>query len=171
MRKVVTGGIIAAVVIAVGGALYLTLRTSPTAPDARLEPITGPERAQEARELISELERAEIVDLDATLDSAQSFQSEGQVADAYLLLFYAARDGHGPSAFELATMNDPGHHSAQTSLLPEPDAFQAYRWYVVARDQGIADASARLDALHDWARNAAAAGNDAADRLLLQWAR
>jgi hypothetical protein len=66
-------------------------------------------------------------------------------------------------------MNDPNHHSPETSLLNEPDAFQAYRWYSAARDGGIAEADARLAALKEWAQTAAAAGDGEADRLLLQW--
>jgi hypothetical protein len=66
-------------------------------------------------------------------------------------------------------MNDPNHHSPETSLLAEPDAFQAFRWYSVARDGGIDTAAVRLDALREWAETAAAAGDSEADRLLLQW--
>jgi len=66
-------------------------------------------------------------------------------------------------------MNDPNHHSPTTSLLPDPDAFQAYRWYSVARDQGIPTAAERLEALREWAVEASAAGDTEAEQLLLQW--
>jgi hypothetical protein len=66
-------------------------------------------------------------------------------------------------------MNDPNHHSPDISLLPEPDAFQAFRWYSSAREQGMAEAVERLDALREWAVTAAATGDIDAEQLLLQW--
>jgi len=107
--------------------------------------------------------------LDAAYERALELQAAGQLDDAQVLLFFGARQGHARSAFAYAEMNDPNHHSAEKSLLPEPDAFQAFRWYSAARDGGIEAAAARLDALHDWAQQAAAAGDAEAERLLLQW--
>ena len=107
--------------------------------------------------------------LDAAYERALELQAAGQLDDAQVLLFFGARQGHARSAFAYAEMNDPNHHSAERSLLPEPDAFQAFRWYSAALDGGIEAASARLDALHTWAQEAAAAGNADAEQLLLQW--
>lgn len=158
--------IVAAGVIALAAVGYFALRTTP---EPGPPPITGPERAEDARVLIDQFERAPAPDYDAAFTNAQRFQRDGQLADAQLLYFFAARAGHAESAFALATMNDPQHHSPGTSLLPEPDAFQAYRWYTTAHDQGLEAAQARLDALRDWAQRAAAAGDSEAERLLLQW--
>ena len=108
-------------------------------------------------------------DLDSVFERAQAFHREGQLADAQVLYFFAARGGHGNSAFELATMNDPNHHSPETSLLPEADAFQAYRWYSTAAEQGHEAAAERLAALREWAENAAQSGDVEAEQLLLQW--
>lgn len=108
-------------------------------------------------------------ELDAAFERARELQAAGQLDDAQVLLFFGARRGHARSAFAYAEMNDPNHHSAETSLLAEPDAFQAFRWYSAALDGGIDSAAERLDALHDWAETAAAAGDPEADRLLLQW--
>lgn len=108
-------------------------------------------------------------ELDAAFERAQAFQEAGQLADAHVMLFFAARGGHPAASFELGTMNDPNHHSPETSLLPEADAFQAYRWYSSARDQGVAGASERLEALREWAQAASATGDSEAERLLLQW--
>lgn len=108
-------------------------------------------------------------ELDAAYERARQLQRDGQLDDAQVLFFFGARQGHAPSAFAYAEMNDPNHHSAETSLLPDPDAFQAYRWYTAALDGGIQEAQARLDALHAWAEKAAADGDAKAERLLLQW--
>jgi hypothetical protein len=107
--------------------------------------------------------------LDSAFEQAKAFHAEGKLDDAQVLYFFGARQGHSASAFALAEMNDPNHHSPETSLLEEPDAFQAYRWYSAARGGGIAEADTRLADLKEWAQTAAAAGDGEADRLLLQW--
>lgn len=192
-----------------GGLVYLGLSGRDSSAPAPVA-ITGPERAEEARGVIAEIEQArerspaqssapaerpaapqnpapdsdtaaetpappaaEPVVASAQLDSAfaraEAFRESGQLADAQLLYFYAARDGHPRAAFEYASMNDPNHHSPETSLLPDPDSFQAYRWYTAALEGGVDAARPRLDALREWAVAAAADGDDEADRLLLQW--
>ena len=197
-RQILIGGA-AVLAVLLGGILYFGLGGRDDG-SSTTAPITGPERAEEARGVIAEIERERertatevpqaierqaepggqgaggtvaavtpAAGLATAFERAEAFREAGQLADAQLLYFYAARDGHPGAAFEYATMNDPNHHSAQTSLLPEPDAFQAYRWYTAALDGGIAAAQERLDALHAWAVAAAADGDDEADRLLLQW--
>ncbi len=108
-------------------------------------------------------------ELDAAYERALELQAAGQLDDAQVLLFFGARQGHGQSAYAYAELNDPNHHSPETSLLAEPDAFQAFRWYSTALDAGIDAAAGRLNALRDWAETAAAAGDSEAERLLLQW--
>lgn len=108
-------------------------------------------------------------ELDAAFERARDLQAAGQLDDAQVLFFFGARRGHARSAYAYAEMNDPNHHSPETSLLAEPDAFQAFRWYSAALEGGMDVAAARLDALHEWAEAAAAAGDSEAERLLLQW--
>lgn len=108
-------------------------------------------------------------ELDAAFDRARELQAAGQLDDAQVLFFFGARQGHARSAYAYAEMNDPNHHSPETSLLAEPDAFQAFRWYSAALDGGMDAAAGRLEALHEWALAAAAAGDSEAERLLLQW--
>jgi hypothetical protein len=108
-------------------------------------------------------------ELDQAYEKAVELQAAGELDNAQVLFFFGARQGHARSAFAYAEMNDPNYHSPEKSLLAEPDAFQAFRWYTVARDGGIAEASERLDELHTWAMNAAAAGDFDAEQLLLQW--
>jgi hypothetical protein len=158
-----------AVVALLAVIVFLAMRMGLIGPAPEPPPITGPERAEDARVLLAEIERAGSVDHDEVFYRAREFQQDGQLADAQLLYFYSARNDHGPSAFALAAMNDPIHHSPATSLLPEPDAFQAFRWYSVARDQGIFEAAPRLEELRQWAEEEASAGNAEASRLLLLW--
>jgi hypothetical protein len=208
-------GLLAAVIVVFGGAVYLNRSGS----DSASAPVSGPGRAAEARELISEIEsRRESggagtierqatapatssapaptpapsepvnggavavtpepaapaptganAELDAAYDRALELQAAGQLDDAQVLLFFGARRGHARSAFAYAEINDPNHHSPETSLLAEPDAFQAFRWYTAALEGGVDEAAERLDALHEWAVTAAAAGDSEAERLLLQW--
>jgi len=221
---------VAAVALVLAGVLFFVLRT-PGGPSQI--PITGAERAEEARGIIAEIEQAGAAqggagalapppppeqpggdatvipegpaaaesgavavvpvppteesgagavtpapaaeassgtsELETAFERAQGFQQAGQLADAQVLFFYAARGGHAGAAFELGAMNDPNHHSPETSLLSEPDAFQAYRWYSAAQDQGVTAAGERLEALRVWAEAASAAGDSEAERLLLQW--
>ncbi len=94
---------------------------------------------------------------------------EGDIADAQLLYFFAAREGHGPSAFVLAGLYDPVGFDANTSLMDEPDGFQAFKWYSAALEAGEEEAAGRLVALKAWSKKAAAEGNEDASHLLLQW--
>ena len=145
--------------------------TGPARPLETVEPAeTEAERGDTARDIIDSLSNADgEVDYAEALTRAREFQAEGRLADAQLLMFFAARGGHAPAAFELATSYDPNHYSESASLMEEPDPFQAYRWYRTARDAGQAEAEERLMNLKSWAEDAAEGGNDDAERLLLQW--
>jgi hypothetical protein len=132
------------------------------------EPVAGGAIAVTPEPAASEPTGAD-AELDAAFERARELQQAGQLDDAQVLFFFGARQGHAGSAFAYAEMNDPLHHSPETSLLAEPDAFQAFRWYSAARDGGLDDAAARLDALRTWAEGEAEAGNLEAEQLLLQW--
>ena len=178
--RMVIGIVFAAIIIAV--AVFLFMRAPD--PEPIPEPLpestrpletvtpaeTAAERGDSAREIIEEL-RSSTDDIDFALayERAQQFQADGRFADAQLLLFFAARGGHAPAAFDLATLHDPNHHDGESSLADEPDAFQAYRWYVTARDAGHETADERLAELRAWAESTAASGDPDAERLLLQW--
>ena len=145
--------------------------TGPAMPLETVEPAeTEAERGDTARDIIDSLSDTEgEVDYAEALTRAREFQAEGRLADAQLLMFFAARGGHAPAAFALATAYDPNHFSKTASLMEEPDPFQAYRWYRMARDAGQAEAEERLLNLKSWAEDAAEGGSDEAERLLLQW--
>ena len=174
------------VVIAAAAVVVIILAVVWLSPEPAPEPVPAPgparpletvepaesavERGDTARDVINELEAdADGADFAEAYRKAEEFQAQGRLADAQLLYFFAARGGHAPAAFTLATFYDPNHHSADASLMDEPDAFQAYKWYRAADAAGDERAATRLDELRAWAEEAAASGNAEAERLLLQW--
>lgn len=174
--RVVIGIAIAAVVIL--GAAWWLMRGPETAPvpspgespDAVAPAETAAERGDSAREIIQKLSAADgAADYEQAYQQAREFQMDGRLADAQLLYFFAARGGNGPAAFDLATLHDPNHYSQASSLMAEPDPFQAYRWYRSAETAGHQGAGARLAELREWAEEAAGKGDAEAERLLLQW--
>jgi TPR repeat protein len=156
----------AALVVAVAAiaVLVMLLRPSPES-----DSLGGADGAAEAREFIADAREEGPESYADAYERAREYQDQGRLADAQVLYFYAARGGHAGAEFELAEMNDPNHHDSTTSLLEEPDAYQAYKWYSAALEHGSANARERLDALREWATQAAAQGNSEAERLLLQW--
>jgi len=123
-----------------------------------------------ARAYVKQMRQSESPpDLEQAFARAQSFREAGEIADAHILLFYAAREGHAASARELAGMYDPLAFSAQESMMDEPVPAQAYKWYRRASEAGDELASERLSALRNWAQAAAAAGDPDAQELLTQW--
>lgn len=133
-------------------------------------PSPASARGDTARQSIAKLEaESKPPNYAAAYTQGQAFQAEGQLADAQLMYFFAARGGQADAAFALGTMNDPNHFSAESSLMKKPDPFQAYKWYKQARDGGVAAAADRLTALRDWTQKQARAGDDQAQQLLLQW--
>jgi TPR repeat protein len=108
-------------------------------------------------------------DLDDVFRQAETFILKGQLEDAHLLLFYAARLGHPMSARTLGSMYDPNHHNASTSLMDEPDLAQSYKWYKIAADAGDPVALERLSELKILVELAASSGDEEAKMLLLNW--
>ncbi len=166
-RPVLAAAVVAAAVVLVFALLFLFPPTD--TPDERF--VTDAERGQTARETIANL-RSSSADGGSSVGDAfaqaETHREAGELADAQLLYFYAARNGHPQAAFRLATSYDPLHHDAAASLLQRPDPFQAFRYYRQALEGGVTDADARLDALHAWAEREAPV-NAEAERLLLQW--
>ena len=100
---------------------------------------------------------------------AERLQSEGQLEDAYLLYRLAARRGHAQAALVLGTQADPAFYTADTSVLPEADSQQAYKWYSAAATAGNDEAVERLQQLREHVEQSAAAGDVTAQRPMLQW--
>ena len=123
-----------------------------------------------ARQLISELRNGrKKLGMGEVVRRALSAQEVGRVTDAYLLLFYAARQGDAQAAFALASLYDPNHFSPGIGLLEAPDSLQAYKWYRFAASQQVPNANQRLQALHETIKKQATAGDPMARRLLLNW--
>ena len=108
-------------------------------------------------------------DADVVFTEAERMQDAGNLEDAYLLYRFAARHGQEQAAMMLGTRADPAFHTEVTSYLPEADPGQAYKWYSVAAAAGNDEAVQRLQDLHKRLQLDAAAGNEQARRLLLQW--
>jgi len=108
-------------------------------------------------------------DPEAVFAEAERLQGKGELEDAYLLYRYAARHGQTQAAMRLGTAADPAYHSTATSYLAEPAPGQARKWYSMAAAAGNNEAGQRLEELRGRLESAAAAGDEQAQRLLLQW--
>jgi hypothetical protein len=108
-------------------------------------------------------------DPDVVFAEAERLQGQGELEDAYLLYRYAARHGQALAAMKLGTAADPAYHSAENSYLPEPAPGQARKWYSLAAAGGDTEAGQRLEDLRGRLERDAAAGDEQAERLLLQW--
>ena len=135
-------------------------------PEAAAPEDTGPGAA--ARRLIRELRAQPKPDLERAWQAAQRFEKEGRLDDALLLYYFAAREGHGPSAMILGRAADPASFR-KDGLFQAPDELQARKWYLKAERAGVADAGKALAALQTRVEQAAAAGDARARRLMLLW--
>jgi hypothetical protein len=108
-------------------------------------------------------------DAEVVFAEAERLQHAGEQEDAYLLYRFAARHGQEQAAMILGTSADPAFHTEVTSFLPEPDPGQAFKWYGMAAAAGNDKAAGRLQDLRQRMQQQAAAGDEQAQRLLLQW--
>jgi TPR repeat protein len=106
---------------------------------------------------------------DKIMARASEFASDGSLADAHLMFFFAAREGHVDAMMMMAEMSDPTLFRAENNLLDRADPVQAYKWYREALDLGFEPARARLDNLKNWAEAEAGYGNVEASQLLLNF--
>lgn len=129
-----------------------------------------PGDGNQARTLIEEARgRGDTGDLEGLFAKAKAFGAQGKMADAYLLYFYLAKQGHGPSCLVLAEMADPAYYDPKTSFFDAPDFSQAYKWYGQALTLGVKKAEPQLRDLKLRVKAAAAGGDDKARRLLVIW--
>jgi TPR repeat protein len=163
--------IVVAVALLAGAGYFFFFRAPPeiVVPSVALPPAAKEAKPEEAREIISQQKETTETDFDKSYKQALQFMDDGQMADAQLLLFYAARGGHGPSALVLAGLYDPVGFNPATSLMEKPDAFQAFKWYNKALEAGEEQAAGPLEELKSWCEAAAADGDQQAAQVLLQW--
>lgn len=125
---------------------------------------------ERARELITVYRKqGKPYPFDKVMASASSFANEGNLADAHLLFFFAAREGHIEAMMMMAEMSDPTLFQAENNLMDRADAVQAYKWYQAALDKGFQPAQSRLDNLHRWAKAEAQYDDPMARQLLLNF--
>jgi TPR repeat protein len=162
------------------GDVPASLKAGPTlavmsSDDATSDPVVGTiERSllvppgMRARQYIEQIRAAgKPYPLSKVYEKALQFRTEGSLADAHLLFFFAARENHLPAMMMMGEMSDPVRFRAQDSLLDQADAIQAFKWYSKAAQLGQPIASERLDELGHWASEAAATGDSTARQLLL----
>jgi len=137
----------------------------------KIRPIPkGDKPGDEARAIIASIRKhGGKFNLTWVYNKAGQLLKEKKLADAHLLYFFAAREGHGPSALALGKMADPQHHSPDASLFEQPDPVQALKWYQMANQHGEAAARERLLKLQQWIEEKARAGDEAAQQLILGW--
>jgi hypothetical protein len=124
---------------------------------------------EQARAIIKDLQAQDGPTGQQAFDQAEQLRASGNKMDAYLLYFFAARQGHSDAALELGTQADPAFHSLESSALDFPDPVQAYKWYRVAIEGGNSTAQRRLTELRNQIELQASTGNEQAQRLVLQW--
>ena len=109
------------------------------------------------------------VNLDVVYEKAESLNAELKLNDAYLLYFYAARQGHANAAFRLGQFADPETFDVERSLLDSPNSNQAHKWYQRADVAGHPQAKQSLGRLRSQIEKLAASGDERAYQLTLQW--
>jgi len=122
-----------------------------------------------ARALIARMRADGNIDLNQVVASAERAQIAGELADAYLLYFFAAREGSVAAALELGKQADPASRDPLSSVFEDPDLNQAHKWYRIAADTGDAEARDRLADLHARVEQMAASGDPQAQRISLLW--
>ena len=143
--------------------------TMPPVPQPGPAPVEEQAReGDKARQIISR-HKQEGGALEDLFDQAGELSAQGELADAYLLLFYAARNGHPESALILGKQSDPALFTAGTSIQERPDIVQAHKWYNIAAEKGNTEAEILLDGLKLTVSDQATSGDPVAEGLLLQW--
>lgn len=125
---------------------------------------------EKARSMIADLKaKGTQPDLDKLFNYSENLITKGELEDAHLLLFYAARLGHIQSARVLGGMYDPNYYSADTSIMDKPDPAQAYKWYKKAAEGGDKKADQQLADLRILVEQDARRGQEESKLLLQRW--
>lgn len=141
----------------------------PVLPEALQEPLVDGRPGARARALIANMRGDGEMRLDEVFDAAAKAQTDGELADAYLLYFFAAREGHAGSALVLGQQADPASRDPANSLFESADLTQAHKWYQLAAGNGAPEGRQLLAELRTRVEQMAAAGDQQARRIALQW--
>jgi len=141
-----------------------SLLNSTVAPAPTPLPASKSDRI-DARTLITELRTASNPDYNKAYAAGETLRKKGQLDQAYILYFYAAREGHANSAYRLGQLADNVTHKTAYRA----DATQAIKWYRKAQSAGVSEATNALDALKRYYEDKARSGDSNARRLLLLW--
>ncbi len=149
-----------------------------TAGKTEAKPATGTEAGPgpadtrpgaKARALIANLRAESGADPGRALAAARNSQIAGELTDAYLLYFFAAREGSSTAALELGKQADPATRDPLSSVFEGPDYNQAHKWYQMAATGGSTEARDRLADLRKRVEQLAASGDPQAQRISLLW--
>lgn len=140
-----------------------------TAPPAAAVEEVDDRPGARARSLIAQLRAGDSPDLERAFAAARQAQAEGDLADAYLLYFFAAREGHAQAALTLGTQADPASRDPADSVFEDADLNQAHKWYRLAAQHGSGEAQDRLADLRSRIEQLAADGDPSAQRISLLW--
>ncbi len=141
----------------------------PVLPEALQEPEIDDSPGAKARAMIAEMRSSGELQLDEIFAAADQAQTNGELDDAYLLYFFAAREGHAASALILGRQADPASEQSGERLFDSPDLTQAHKWYRIAAANGDPEARQHLDDLRQRVEQMAASGDPQAQRIALQW--
>ena len=141
-----------------------SLSVSSVAPAPTPLPASKSDRI-DARTLITELRTASKPDYNKAYEAGETLRKKGQLDQAYILYFFAAREGNASSAYRLGQLAD----NIINKNTYRPDATQAIKWYRKAKDAGVSEASDALNALKRYYEDKARSGDSNARRLLLLW--
>jgi len=140
------------------------LLSTPVAPAPTPLPASKSDRI-DARMLITELRTASKPDYNKAYNAGETLRKKGQLDHAYILYFFAAREGHANSAYRLGQLAD--NIISKSSY--RADATQAIKWYRKAESAGVSEATDALNALKKYYEDKARSGDSNARRLLLLW--
>ncbi len=141
----------------------------PVLPEALQEPEIDDRPGARARAMIAKMRSAGELQLDEIFAAADQARTDGELDDAYLLYFFAAREGHADAALVLGQQADPDGGQTGERLFDSPDLTQAHKWYKIAAANGNPEGQQRLDALRERVEQMAASGDTQAQRIALQW--
>jgi hypothetical protein len=122
-----------------------------------------------ARALIAAMRSSGDIRLDEVFAAAEEAQGTGELADAYLLYFFAAREGHTAAALTLGRQADPASFDPAASVFEAADLVQAHKWYQIAAQNGDPEGRDRLADLRSRVEQMAASGDPQAQRISLLW--